>query len=813
MVDHVGRQLGNYHLTRLLGEGGFAQVYLGEHVHLQTRAAIKVQRTVLTEEDREQFRKEAQTVAKLDHPNIVRVLEFGVEGDTLFLVMSYAPNGSLRQRHSKGSVLPLPTVVSYVKQVAAALQFAHDQKLMHLDIKPENMLVGTRNEVLLSDFGLATVTRSTRSTNLEDKSVGGTALYMAPEQFRNDPCLASDQYALAIVVYEWLCGTPPFSGDPLQLAHQHRDIPPPPLRDKNPALPSAVEQVVLKALAKDPHERFENVQAFATSLEEACKLSPEPPPPEPPPPIVPPVSPPHKPAKNISRIILVALALLLSIVGLFYLVGPIPKPSGPGDATATANPIDDTMGILKLHEPLTTNSNIRWDNTSGACTFAEDGYHVIGEAQTAIPHKCLAHNLNTFSDFTFQVQMNLVKGTGGGILFRQTSSSAYYFRLSKDGHYALLACAGTDCSKMLVSNFFSRYDPHNQTNTLAVVARGMRIELYVNKVRIDSVDDTASLEGQIGVAAETGSEAVFREAKLWTPTPPPLELDKNTLYMFWSGAGDQNIYWTRFDGTTWSWSPQQRVSNAQTSNAPTLAIFQDKLLHRKGLFMVWKGPDGDEHIYWARFDGARWSSQNQIPYQTSNAPTLAIFQDNKLFIAWRDPDGHIDSAVSFDGTTWSPHQVPAVRTSNAPALTIFQNRLFMVWKGIGDDPHLYWAVSFDGINWSPQQHVPGVEASSSPALAIFQNRLFMVWKGIRDDPGVYWASFDGARWSSQSHVPVMEGTSSAPALATFQNKLFMVWKGIGRGQKIYWASFDGTWSKQLPVPGVGKNNAPALATF
>ncbi len=271
MVDYVGRQLGNYRLTRLLGEGGFAEVYLGEHIHLKTRAAIKVQRTVLTEEDREQFRREAQTVANLDHPNIVRVLEFGVEGDTLFLVMSYAPNNSLRQRHPKGTVLPLPTVVSYVKQIADALQFAHDQKLMHLDIKPENMLVGSRNEILLSDFGLATVSRSTRSTNMEDKSVVGTALYMAPEQFRNKSRPASDQYALAIVVYEWLCGAPPFSGNFLQLAYQHRDIPPSSLREENPALPSVVEQVVLKALAKDPHERFAGVQEFAKALEDAYK--------------------------------------------------------------------------------------------------------------------------------------------------------------------------------------------------------------------------------------------------------------------------------------------------------------------------------------------------------------------------------------------------------------------------------------------------------------------------------------------------------------------------------------------------------------
>src|SRR5258706_2249511 len=109
MAERVGQQLGNYRLISLLGEGGFAEVYLGEHVHLGTQAAIKVLQTQLTSHEREQFRLEARTVARLEHPNIVRVLEFGIEAGTPFLVMNYAPNGSLRQRHPKGVPLPLPT--------------------------------------------------------------------------------------------------------------------------------------------------------------------------------------------------------------------------------------------------------------------------------------------------------------------------------------------------------------------------------------------------------------------------------------------------------------------------------------------------------------------------------------------------------------------------------------------------------------------------------------------------------------------------------------------------------------------------------
>src|SRR5258708_8782701 len=148
MEDRLERRLGNYQLTRLLARGGFAEVYLGQHIYLKNQAAIKILLTQLSGDDMESFLNEARTVVNLVHPNIVRVLEFGVEGNTPFLVLDYAPNGTLRQRHPRGTVLPLPTVVSYVKQVAKALQYAHDEKLIHRDVKPENMLLGKSNEVL-----------------------------------------------------------------------------------------------------------------------------------------------------------------------------------------------------------------------------------------------------------------------------------------------------------------------------------------------------------------------------------------------------------------------------------------------------------------------------------------------------------------------------------------------------------------------------------------------------------------------------------------------------------------------------------------
>src|SRR6266516_4519390 len=266
MAERVGQRFGEYCLNRFLGRGSFGDVYLGEHIHDKTLAAVKVLQARLI--------NEASATFRLKHPQIVQLLDFGVNSDdALFLVTDYAPNGTLRQCHPKGTRLSLDMVVSYVNQLAPALQYANEKRLIHRDVKPENILLGKNNELLLSDFGIAVVAHSTRSLNTQSGS--GTVPYMAPEQIQGKPRPVSDQYALGIIVYEWLCGNRPFNGTATEIAMQHLHVSPPSLCEKVPAIPPGVEQVVMTALAKDLQQRIASVQAFAQALTIASQQSDE----------------------------------------------------------------------------------------------------------------------------------------------------------------------------------------------------------------------------------------------------------------------------------------------------------------------------------------------------------------------------------------------------------------------------------------------------------------------------------------------------------------------------------------------------------
>ncbi len=271
LVDLTGHQLDWYRLKKRLGEGTFGTVYLADDLRRKREVAIKVVDPATTTQD--QFYREVNELVRLRHPHIIPVIGFGVANSIPYIVIEYAPGGSLHTQHPWGTQLPLVTVVSYVTQIAAALQHAHDDQLLHRDVKPDNVLIGATGDVLLGDFGIATLSKTGLvdiNQPLPSYRPGGTPYYMAPEQCQGKPEKASDQYALAIMAYQWLVGKPPFyQGQAINIQYQHVYMSVPSLRASVPTLDERVEAVIMKALAKDPNARFVSVEQFALALKEA----------------------------------------------------------------------------------------------------------------------------------------------------------------------------------------------------------------------------------------------------------------------------------------------------------------------------------------------------------------------------------------------------------------------------------------------------------------------------------------------------------------------------------------------------------------
>lgn len=270
MKNLIGQRFGQYRLLHLLGRGGFAEVYLGEHIYLGSQAAIKVLTAPQAPETTCKFLNEARTLVKLAHPHIIRILDYGIMEHIPFLVMDYTPGGTLHERYRRGQRLPLSTIVKHIKEVAEALQYAHDEGLIHRDVKPANLLLNLHREILLSDFGIAVLAHSSSSQRTEE--IVGTISYMAPEQIQGKPCKDSDQYALGVIAYEWLTGHRPFSGSFVEIAAKHCMVDPPPLKAARPHIPNEVEAVVLRALAKHTEQRFPSVKEFATTFERAASM-------------------------------------------------------------------------------------------------------------------------------------------------------------------------------------------------------------------------------------------------------------------------------------------------------------------------------------------------------------------------------------------------------------------------------------------------------------------------------------------------------------------------------------------------------------
>jgi serine/threonine protein kinase len=274
-------QGGRYRYERLLGSGGMGEVYLMQDTRVGRQVAIKVVRAENPAQSERAtdaarlFQREARAIATLEHPNILPLYDFGeemrAEMAITYMVMPYCADGSLEawQRAQGQQFLSPRQVACLVEQAGEALQYAHDHRIIHLDVKPSNFLLRRnsrdpqRPTLLLADFGIA---RNFTTVSRSSRTIRGTPTSMAPEQWSGNPVFASDQYALAVMAYELLAGRPPFTGSMEQLMYQHFTVQAPPPGKFSPRLPSALDKVLLRALAKQPAERFPTVADFADAL-------------------------------------------------------------------------------------------------------------------------------------------------------------------------------------------------------------------------------------------------------------------------------------------------------------------------------------------------------------------------------------------------------------------------------------------------------------------------------------------------------------------------------------------------------------------
>ncbi len=585
-------QDGRYRLLRLIGRGAMGEVYLAQDTRIDRQVAIKVIRAELDAypDDTSQdvmrlFLREARTIARLNHPHILPLFDFdeahaGGSSPT-YMVMPFCEEGSfadwLRQRKDQG-LLPPRDVAELVRQAAGALQYAHDHHIIHRDVKPANFLIrGNKDnlncpDLLLADFGVAKLSTGTTRT------IRGTPTYMAPEQWSGISVPATDQYALAIMAYQLLVGLPPFQGDQNQVMFQHVANQPLPPSTLNPHLPASVDAVILRALAKQPVERFASISEFARALQQALLsnssygqtvYAPPPPPFSYAQTTAQALDPSLKavlpaqiggPAFDSSlrafdpdgskaivgstpgfftgrNLLLIALALLVIAGGISFslvwlnqkAVAPAATPTTPTtpatlQATTVAS-VQIPTGTLVLDDPLRDASKgYQWDQTTlsgGRCAFANGSYHVTA-TQLGIISCNPEAKVPALGNLTFQVQMTIISGDEGGLAFRvnQATTQFYYFGVTSDGSYHLdNVDGGFNLPNTLLQGSNAAIKKGlNVSNVLAIVASGSQISLYVNKALVGKVTDSAYASGQLGlVAGDMGNttDVAFTDVKAW----------------------------------------------------------------------------------------------------------------------------------------------------------------------------------------------------------------------------------------------------------------------------------------------------------
>ena len=607
MEDLTGKQLGQYRIIAPLGEGGMAAVYKAYQPSMDRYVALKILSRHYATDPKfiGRFEREAKVIASLEHPNILPVHDYGEADGYAYIVMRYV-EGETLARLLQGQSLPLPKICHIISQLADALDYAHSRGIVHRDMKPSNVLIDKRGNCLLADFGIAKILGSSMQFTATGAFVG-TPVYASPEQGLGiDLEASSDIYSLGVMLYEMATGRPPFEAEtPMAILMKHIHDPLPSPRTINPTLPEVVERVILRALAKQPEDRFQTAGEMARALAAAAAA----PVPEPQPAAT------TRPYPERGRGILtwgwilgglVALAVLVGLLGGSVVLFAIATratatptaASAAGPATAVATP---TLTVPAVTPTLTTE-------------FELPGFPPTSEALESGPHPALVVG----SDH--QIHLTWADNSSG----------------TWDVYYARSADGGANFSQPVTVDSEATGAARGHP-TLAVGPDG---SVYV------AWEDTRGGDWDIYCARSDDGQAFSPpvladdDATGKDQAQPTIVVGRDgTVYLAWqdSRGGDWDIYYARSADGGASFSENVRVNDETRSQQvdPTIGVDSQGRVH-----VIWTDDQsGARTIYYAGSEGegflrGRIVGSGLMSDLSSELSSLTVGLDDDVHVGW-----------------------------------------------------------------------------------------------------------------------------------------------------------------------------------
>lgn len=548
-----GQMLGAYRIINQIGKGGMAAVYKAYQPSMDRYVAIKVLPSQLAEskEFATRFQQEARIIAKLEHPHILPVFDYGESDGIAYFVMRYLEAGTLKNKMESGRPLPLNEIDRIFTQLTDALSYAHSHSIVHRDLKPANALIDSHGNIFLTDFGIAKLLESASPRLTQTDAIMGTPAYISPEQAQALPVdQRSDIYSLGIILYEMVTGRVPFSADtPLAIILKHISDPLPLPSLIKPDIPAPIEQVILKALAKDPKDRFATAAEFASAWKRALEER------EATPRVTETISAPASPALSAvpatraaskpgmsmgwAAGCLAGACLLLSVAGVFLVAMNWQNLSSTTQATEiptqvpATTPMDVATAIPTDIPPPTEAVNI----SNPATVLLDDDFSArrsnwgtLTDSDSSIEYKDNALNMLIFTkDFfvwstpndksydNIHMEVTVINNdtdptTAFGLLCAQQEEewSFYYFAVTPGGEYAIAKATTGQTDVFLTNN-----DQWAFSDLIAQNAPSYRVGadcgngtlmLYVDGQQIASVSDTTHPSGKVGLLTWSGED-------------------------------------------------------------------------------------------------------------------------------------------------------------------------------------------------------------------------------------------------------------------------------------------------------------------